>query len=156
MHIKPDNNSFSEPETKVKYMLNIFMCIKRSIHHSLMEFIIKNILQTDNVPEILLIGGKLIVIKFMGIKIIDSINFHGLIQNALSMALSKTLGLNELKKRYFRHFFNTPTNQSYIGSYPDQHFYSCHFITIDENSKFIQWHDNQISSVFDLQKELEE
>ena len=118
----------------------------------LMEFIIKNILPTDNVPEILLNGSKLLVIKFMGIKIIDSINF-------IPMALSKmpkTFGLNELKKGYFPHFFNTPTNQSYIGSYPEQHFYGCDFMSIEENSKFIQWHDNQISKVFDLQKELEE
>ena len=82
----------------------------------LMEFIIKNILPTDNVPEILLNGSKLLVIKFMGIKIIDSINF-------IPMALSKmpkTFGLNELKKGFFPHFFNTPKNQSFIGSYPDQ------------------------------------
>jgi hypothetical protein len=29
-------------------------------------------------------------------------------------------------------------------------------MSIEENSKFIQWHNNQISNVFDLQKELEE
>ena len=70
--------------------------------------------------------------------------------------MPKTFGLNELKKGYFPHFFNTPTNQSYIGSYPDQHFYGSDFMSIEKNSKFIQWHDNQISGVFDLQKELEE
>jgi hypothetical protein len=41
----------------------------------LTELIIKNILPTDNVPEILLNGSKLLVIMFMGINIIDSINF---------------------------------------------------------------------------------
>ena len=45
----------------------------------------------------------------------------------------------------FPHFFNTPKNQSFIGSYPDQHFYGCDFMSIEENSKFIEWDDNQIS-----------
>jgi hypothetical protein len=40
-----------------------------------MNFIIKNLLPTHTLPEILLNGSKLLVIKLMGIKIIDSINF---------------------------------------------------------------------------------
>ena len=67
----------------------------------IMNFIIKNLLPTDILPDILLNGSKLLVIKFMGIKIIDSINF-------IPMSLSKmpkTFGLSELKKGYFPHFF---------------------------------------------------
>ncbi len=67
----------------------------------IMNFIIKNLLPTDILPDILLNGSKLLVIKFMGIKIIDSINF-------IPMSLSKMpkiFGLSELKKGYFPHFF---------------------------------------------------
>jgi len=59
-----------------------------------MEYMIKNLLPPDNVPEILLNGSKLLVIKFLGIKIKDSINF-------IPMALAKmpnTFTLLELKK----------------------------------------------------------
>jgi hypothetical protein len=47
-----------------------------------MEYIIKNLLPTDNGPELLLNGSTLLVIKFLGIKIKDSINF-------IPMALTK-------------------------------------------------------------------
>jgi hypothetical protein len=102
--------------TKNKNYIAIAHNMKSYDGFFLKEFKIKNKLPTDNVPEILLNGSKLLVIKFMGIKIIDSINF-------IPMALSKmpkTFGLNELKKGFFPHFFNTPKNQSFIGSYPDQ------------------------------------
>jgi hypothetical protein len=46
-------------------------------------------------------GRKLLVIKFVGIKIIDLINF---IPMAL-LKMPKTFGLSELKKRYFPHLF---------------------------------------------------
>ena len=68
------------------------------------NYIVNNFLPTDSIPEILMNGGKLLVIKFMNVKIIDSINF-------IPMALAKmpkTFGLHELKKGYFPHFFNTP------------------------------------------------
>ncbi len=41
----------------------------------IMDYIIKHLLPTGNDPENLLNGSKLLVIKFMGNKIIDSINF---------------------------------------------------------------------------------
>jgi hypothetical protein len=47
----------------------------------LMEFIIKNILPTDNVPEILLNGGKLLVHGYKNYRF-DKFYTHGLIQNA--------------------------------------------------------------------------
>jgi hypothetical protein len=98
-----------------------------------MESIIKNLLPTDNVPELLLNGSKLLVIKFLGIKIKDSINF-------IPMALTKmpkTFSLSELKKGYFPHFFNTPENQNYLGPYPDINQYGAIFVSVGENEKFI-------------------
>ena len=56
----------------------------------------------------------------MNIKVIDSFNH-------LPMALYKlpgAFGLNELKKGYFPHFFNTIVNQNYVGPYTDKKYYS--------------------------------
>ena len=75
----------------------------------------------------------------MGIKVIDSINF-------IPMSLSKmpkTFRLNELKKGYFPHFFNTPDNQNYIGDYPTANFYGTDFMSVEENVKFLEWHEGQ-------------
>ena len=88
----------------------------------------------------------------MGIKVIDSINF-------IPMSLSKmpkTFGLNELKKGYFPHFFNTPDNQNYIGDYPTANFYGTDFMSVEENVKFLEWHEGQKYKTFNLQTELEE
>ena len=115
-----------------------------------MEYMIKNLLPPDNVPEILLNGSKLLVIKFLGIKIKDSINF-------IPMALAKmpnTFTLLELKKGYFPHFFNTPQNQIYVGPYPDINQYGANFMYVEENEKFIKWNEAQISKTFNLQNEL--
>jgi hypothetical protein len=61
--------------TKNKNYIAIAHNMKSYDGSFLTELIIKNILPTDNVPEILLNGSKLLVIMFMGINIIDSINF---------------------------------------------------------------------------------
>jgi len=53
------------------------------------------------------------------IRIIDSHNF---VASPLS-AFPKTFGLNELKKGYFPHYFNTNENQNYIGPIPDVKYY---------------------------------
>ena len=116
----------------------------------IMRFIINNLLPTDNLPEILLNGSKLLVIKFNGVKIIDSINF---IPMALSK-LPKTFGLAELKKGYFPHFFNTPENQKYIGEYPSENFYGCEYMSVEENNKFRSWYSTQKNQTFNLQEEL--
>ena len=138
--------------TKNKFFIAIAHNMKGYDGFFIMDFIIKNLLPTDNVPEILLNGSKLLVIKFMSVKIIDSINF-------IPMALAKmpkTFGLAELKKGYFPHFFNTPDNQNYVGDYPAPTFYGAEFMSVDENVKFLKWHAEQNLKVFDFQKELEE
>ena len=56
-------------------------------------------------------GAKILSLELPNIKFIDSMNFF-------PMALSnfpKTFGLNEMKKGFFPHFFNTQQNQIYEG-----------------------------------------
>ena len=62
------------------------------------------------------------------------------------MALSKmpkTLGLSELKKGYFPHFFNSPDNQNYIENYRSSEYYCVDFMSVEENSKFLKWYEEQ-------------
>jgi hypothetical protein len=85
---------------KNKYFIAFAHNMKSYNGFFIIDYIIKHLLPTDNVPGVLLNGCKLLVINFMGIKIIDSINF-------IPMALSKipkTFGLSELKKGYCRTF----------------------------------------------------
>jgi hypothetical protein len=115
-----------------------------------MQYIVKNIKPNERLPEILLNGSKILCINFAGVRIIDSINF-------MPMALSKlpkTFNLQELKKGYFPHFFNTPENQNYIGTFPNISFYGAEYMSKDENAKFMNWYTSKAHEQFDFQKEL--
>ena len=64
-------------------------------------------------------GAKILSLELPNVKFIDSMNFF-------PMALSnfpKTFGLDELKKGFFPHFFNTQSNQIYEGYMPDRKYY---------------------------------
>ena len=115
----------------------------------ILNYIVSNIIPSEKLPEVLLNGSKILLIKFGNITIKDSINF-------MPMSLSKlpkTFDLIELKKGYFPHFFNTPENQSYIGKFPDAHYYGDDLMSEKEREKFILWHSNQ-SGTFNLQEDL--
>ena len=66
-------------------------------------------------------------------KIIDS---HDFVSSPLS-AFSKTFGLNELKKGYFQHFFNTSENQNYIDPIPDIKYYGVDTMEKTARKKFL-------------------
>ena len=123
-----NNNAFGSWlfDKQNKICIAIAHNMKRYDGFFLMSYIINNLLPTDKLPEVLLNGSKLLVIKFNGLKIIDSINF---IPMALSK-LPKTFGLSELKKGYFPHFFNTPENQNYVGDYPAQKYFGDEYMSV--------------------------
>ena len=89
---------------------------------------------------------------FRNIKIIDSYSF-------LAMALAefpKTFGINELKKGFFPHKFNQPTNQNYIGSYPSVDYYQSEFFSVKKKKEFDQWYESVKNNLFDFQKEFKD
>ena len=115
-YIFKNNNDFCEWlfDKNNSHFIAIAHNMKAYDGYFIMNYIINNFTPTDKPPECLLNGSKLLVIKFLNIKIIDSFNF-------IPMGLSKfpkTFGINELKKGYFPHLFNKPENQNYIGPYP--------------------------------------
>ena len=74
------------------------------------------------------------------IKIIDSHNF---VASPLS-ALPKTFGLNELKKGYFPHYFNTNENQNYTGPIPDTKYYGSDTMNKPAREAFLKWHAEKV------------
>jgi hypothetical protein len=85
------------------------------------------------------------------IKIINSNNF---VASPLS-AFPKNIGLNELKKGYFSHYFNTKENQNYIGILPDIKYYGVDRMEKPAREKFLKWHIEKFQEnyVFDFEKE---
>jgi hypothetical protein len=86
----------------------------------------------------------LMEIKSINLRIIDSSNF---IQGALK-EFPKTFGLNELKKGYFPHFFNTIENQNYIRKIPDTKYYGVNSMKIKERQVFLEWHKQKRKKIF--------
>ncbi|KAL4101205.1 hypothetical protein QTP88_021225 [Uroleucon formosanum] len=90
--------------------------------------------------------------KGLSIRIIDSSNF---IQGPLS-SFPKTFGLNELKKGYFPHFFNTVENQNYIGILPDKKYYGFETMKTENKIEFEKWYDEKINEnyIFNFKENL--
>ena len=93
-------------------------------------------------------------VKKYNIRFVDSLNF---VPNRLEN-FPKTVGLTELKKGYFPHFFNVPENQDYVGPIPDIKYYGPDQMMADKRKKFLQWHQDRINEnyVFNFKKELED
>lgn len=68
--------------------------------------------------------------------------------------LPKMFGLDELKKGYFPHTFNTPENQDYVGPIPEVSFYNPDGMKGDKRSDFLDWYDQQQDKVFNFRQEL--
>ena len=130
----------------------------RCIAHNLKAydgyFILQYLYNQIILPELLLNGTKImsITVPSLNIKFIDSLNF-------IPMALAcfpKTFGLNELKKGWFPHHFNTSANQSYVGKIPDKKFYDPNGMNEASREEFLTWHSKleEDNFVFDFQKEI--
>ena len=89
-----------------------------------------------------------------GPRFIDSLNF---VASKLA-AFPKTFGLKELKKGYFPHYFNTPENQTYIGTVPDRKYYGPDQMSPEGRAEFLKWHQARVEEnyVFDFTKDLGE
>lgn len=85
------------------------------------------------------------------IKIIDSHNF---VASPLS-AFPKTFGLNEIKKGYFPHYFNTSENQNYVVPIPNVKYYGVNTMENTARKQFLKWHASKVKEnyIFDFQKE---
>ena len=97
-------------------------------------------------------GAKILSLELPNIKFIDSMNFF-------PMALSnfpKTFGLNEMKKGFFPHFFNTQQNQIYEGYMPDKSYHDPDGMSPQRKEEFDKWYNEKVSEryIFNFQHKL--
>jgi len=124
-------------------------------HHFLLNYIINN---TDLTPELLTRGTRLILMQVENVKFLDSLNYFPM---PLS-ALPKSFGLNELKKGFFPHLFNTINNQNYVGPLPPIEYYDPDNMKGTDDGKddarkmFLNWYEDHKNDFFDFQKEIVE
>ena len=78
------------------------------------QFILKWSIENGQKPYCIYAGTKIMSmeIQALRIKCIDSLEFCS---ECSSLLFQKRLGLKELKKGYFPHYFNKECNQNYIG-----------------------------------------
>ena len=91
----------------------------------------------------------------LGKKFIRFVDSYPFFQEKLEN-LPKTYNLNELKKGFFPHLFNTPKNQNYIGNIPNISYYSVDDMSIEKSMLCKAWHTQQQQTIFDFQKEIVE
>jgi G:T-mismatch repair DNA endonuclease (very short patch repair protein) len=118
-------------------------------------FLLEYLIANSIVPQVIYSGSKLMYIQVaneLNIRIIDSYNF---LPTKLSQ-LPKAFDLQELKKGYFPHFFNTPHNQTYVGNYPDVQEYGCDTMSDKDRNTFLTWHRSKTDDTFDFAKEIVE
>ena len=89
----------------------------------------------------------------LNIRFLDSLNF-------LPMPLAqlpKSFGLEELKKGFFPHFFNTPENQEVVLlNLPDIKYYDPDSMSKDRRNEFLDWYKIHKNDQFNFQKEMQE
>ena len=86
--------------------------------------------------EQLVNGAKILSLSLADLRFLDSLSF-------LPMPLAafpKAFGLQELKKGFFPHFFNTQDHQDYIGPIPAQDYYDPQGMSPARKEEFMQWH----------------
>ena len=68
-------------------------------------------------------------------------------------AFPATFGLEEVKKGYFPHGFNTPDHQSYVGGIPPKRYYDPDGMKAKEKAAFERWYSEQTGE-YNFKKEL--
>ena len=71
--------------------------------------------------------------------------------------LPKSFGLDEKKKGYFPHFFNTKENQNAVlPCLPDIQYYDPDSMSKEKRTEFLKWYEENKNQPFDFQKEMKE
>ena len=89
----------------------------------------------------------------MNIRFLDSLNF-------LPMPLAqlpKSFGLNELKKGFFPHYYNTEAHQNAsLEKLPDVKYYDPDSMSKERREEFFTWYNEHKNDKFDFKKEMQE
>lgn len=73
-------------------------------------------------------------------------------------AFPETFGLDELKKGFFPHLYNTSDNQEYEGPMPPREMYDPNGLSAKKKEEFEPWYEEQVRNdyIFNLRNEMEE
>ena len=121
-------------------------------------FIYDYLIANSHTPDpVIFSGSKIMYMRVstggMNIRLLDSLNF-------LPMPLAqlpKSFGLEELKKGFFPHFFNTPDNQEDILlNLPDMKYYDPDSMSKERRKEFMEWYEIHKHDTFYFQKEMQE
>lgn len=104
------------------------------------------------VTEIMATGTKALHFKHRNLVFKDSLSF-------LNMPLTnftKTFGLTELKKGWFRHKFSKLEYLEYEGTIPDLSYYNTKHMKVDKKKECEAWHANEVlkGEVWNFRNEL--
>ena len=121
------------------------------------KFIIRWVFDnTEYKPFTIFAGAKIMCmsISSLSIKFIDSLSF---ITRALK-DLPKIFGIDELKKGYFPHWFNTKENWEYEGSMPDKEWFRYNSFKERDRTAFLKWYDKKVENnyIWNQKREMEE
>ena len=104
--------------------------------------------------DVIMRGAKVLSLKveLFDIRFIDSLNFFPM----KLASLPKTFGIEELKKGYFPHFFNTKDNEKYVGPIPPATYYNPDGMNPKDKEAFMAWHATKMESnfVFNFHEEI--
>ena len=119
-------------------------------------FLYDHLMLTGNRPDPVIFSGSKIMymnVHSLSMRLLDSLNF-------LPMPLAKlpkSFGLDEKKKGYFPHFFNTKENQNAVlPCLPDVQYYDPDSMSKEKRTEFLKWYEENKNQPFDFQKEMKE
>ena len=119
-----------------------------------LQFVLKYYVEHQIKPYCIFNGTKIMMMEIAQFKIrfIDSINF---VQSALSL-FPKTFGFIDLKKGFFRHYFNKTCNRHYISPIPSKKNFGPDQMSKQKRKEFLEWYEKNKDMTFNFQKELKE
>lgn len=116
------------------------------------QFILRQVINHGTCkPEVIMNGGKILMMKVYGIRLIDSLSY-------LSMPLSafpKTFGLTEMAKGWFPFWANTHKFQDYVGPMLSVDYYKPGRMKPEQRKAFLSWYQEHEHDEFDFKKEME-
>ena len=120
-------------------------------------FIYDYLMQKGNIPDpAIFTGSKIMYMKVgkgLNIRLLDSLNF-------LPMPLAKlpkSFGLEEKKKGFFPHLYNTPEHENDIlPNLPEAKYYDPDTMSKERREEFIKWYDENRNNPFHFQNEMKD
>ena len=142
-----------------KSLFKNIICLAHNAKAFDAQFILKYIVdhsdryfKNKDFPSVIMNGRNIIKLQIGRTKFIDSINYM-----PMKLAdLPTAFGLKEIKKGYFPHLFNSVENENYIGTIPDEKFFSPDTMSVNEHIDFTQWYNTfkANNSIYNLKNEL--